>query len=171
MRQPSWMAIGILVAGLTGTEALAKPPALVMGTPSQGLSLRADRLNYLPNQGKISLSGHVALKAGKLSLRADRVVLQLDKRSQRPRRATASGAVVLTQNSTRASASKVSLTLYGDPSAKRAPTAELEDATVMQAGGLQVRGKRIYLDLSTGGIVVHQATASLPGRTGGGNGR
>jgi lipopolysaccharide transport protein LptA len=143
----------------------------MMGTPSQGLSLRADRLNYLPNQGKILLVGHVTLKAGKLSLKADRVVLQLDKRTQRPQHATASGTVVLTQNNTRASASKVSLTLYGDQSSKRPPIAELEDAKVTRAGGFQVQGKRIYLDLSTGGIVVHQAKASLPGRSGAGNGR
>jgi len=125
------------------------------------LKLRADRLDYLPGQNRIQLQGRVKLLGRGIVLRADTLRVVLHPRTRQPLQLIASGQVSLDlEEKTRATARKATLALD-----TKDPTVVLEEALITTAEqGLQVMGRRIFLSIGSGKLVVHQASASLPTR-------
>ena len=158
------MSAWCLVAlGLQSPRALAEPQALIVGGTAGGdeLKLHADRLDFLPRHNRIQLKGHVKLVGRGIVIRSDVLSVALHPRTRRPRQIVATGLVSLElEEKTRATARTATLTLDA-----KDPTIVLEEALITAVEqGLQVRGKRIYLSIGSGKLVVHQASASLPAR-------
>jgi lipopolysaccharide export system protein LptA len=125
--------------------------------------LTADRLNYLPAKGKIELTGRVSMTSTQLSLKADRLRVELDRRTGRPHVIQASGSVSMVFGKTSGTARKITIHLRGKG------LLELDRArlSTLDGKGLRLSGRRVLLQLDTGALVVHQAMARFRAPWGG----
>ncbi len=160
----------------TSGVAAAKPSATsrqkisLPGTfgPGVSVSLSARRLSYRPGKcppgapcrAVLELQGAVRLKAGKLSVTARRLSVQLDKHG-RPVTAAAEGATVRS-GQVEGRARRVELSASAAGGVAGLVVVLAGDARLdVPRRGLRLAGARISFDTRTGAAVVHQARAEL----------
>lgn len=177
----SWAGSGRGAAG--GRLQLAVPGA--RGAGRVRLQLRADRLSYQPRRcaaapcpADVELTGNVDLRGPGWRVRADRVRLRVDHQG-RPRTLSGEGHLSLRMGKRRGTARRMALVVVAPTAAGAGDTdgnsagvrLELRGAARLACPdlGLDLRGRRIAIDLGSGRLSVAGAAARLGGRSGGGD--